>query len=266
MITEAIRSYEVSLWTLQDEFISVLKWSDAEYKGMIQDPKVTLIDDQTQNLSFTIPMYIYVNGQLIENPNWYDIENGNLIVDLRKIKVIFNKYTEDEAVFEFLITKVTEEHESDHLFCNVECEGLAFHELGKKGYKYSLSLADFELTYKSWAETGEWITRNGTVKTTKPIQNVQYWCDKIGLIPVPVNESDMDPRKWYYEIKMDWSSFQQSGIVRDTGKVYEEEFVTEWELNGENKLIPKNVEAMREKARVVEVKESNIYNITQTIA
>jgi hypothetical protein len=33
-----VRSYEVSLWTLQDEFITVLKWSDAEQRGRIENP------------------------------------------------------------------------------------------------------------------------------------------------------------------------------------------------------------------------------------
>jgi len=33
------------------------------------------------------------------------------MVGMRKIKVIFNKGTTDEAVFEFLITRVTETHE-----------------------------------------------------------------------------------------------------------------------------------------------------------
>jgi hypothetical protein len=64
-------------------------------------------------------MYIYVEDkqninhsrmQRVENPNWFHVENKNLIVDLRKIRVIFNKKTENERVFDFLITKVTEEH------------------------------------------------------------------------------------------------------------------------------------------------------------
>ena len=29
----AIRSYEVSIWTLQDSFITVLKWANLENKG-----------------------------------------------------------------------------------------------------------------------------------------------------------------------------------------------------------------------------------------
>jgi len=58
---------------------------------------------------------------------------------MRKIKVIFNKKTADEAVYEFLIVNTEESHEKDMSVCNVKCEGLAFHELGKRGYKISLS-------------------------------------------------------------------------------------------------------------------------------
>lgn len=233
---------------------------------MIQDPQMSLVDDGTQTFTFTIPMYIHRNNEFKENPIWYNTRNGNLMVNLRKIKVIFNKQTDVEETFEFLITKVTEEHESDHLFCNVECEGLAFHELGKIGYLYDLSLADFELSYKEWSEDGKWKMRDGTEVTDKPIQNVQYWCDKIGLLPAPANEAEMDPRRWYYEISMDWSSFQQSEAIRARDKVYEEEFVTGWQLDNSYQLIPTFVEKAREKERTVEIKESNIYNITQKIA
>ena len=70
VLEKEVRSYEVSIWTLQDEFITVLKWSNLENKGRIQNPKMTLADDGTQELKFSIPMYCYdpnIN-QLIENP------------------------------------------------------------------------------------------------------------------------------------------------------------------------------------------------------
>jgi len=35
ILKKEVRSYEVSLWTLQDEFITVLKWSNVEQKGRI---------------------------------------------------------------------------------------------------------------------------------------------------------------------------------------------------------------------------------------
>lgn len=286
MINEVIRNYEVSLWTLQDEFISVLKWSDVEYmsgndiykptnislnqKGTIQDPDFTLINDGTQEFKFSIPMYIYDCGQLQENPVWYNTRNGNLIVNLRKIKVIFNKNTEFKEIFEFLITKITEEHEKDCLMCKVECEGLAFHELGKIGYTYSLSSADADYDRKTWCEKGYYESRNKIHIASEPIYNINYWCEKIGLDYQPQSGgqpdlASIDPRRWYFRIDMDWSSFQAANINRNSHTVYEEEFVGEWQLEGEQ-LVPKVIENAKEKERIIEVNESNIYNITQTIA
>jgi len=43
-----IRSYEVSVWTLQDSFITVLKWSDVEQQGRIENPKMKLNIDGTE--------------------------------------------------------------------------------------------------------------------------------------------------------------------------------------------------------------------------
>ena len=99
MITEELRSQEVSIWTLQDEFITVLKWSDVEQKGRIENPRMTLDVDGTRNFTFSIPMYFYDNGTLVENPNWYNTKNKNLQVNMRKIKVIFRKTQDEEKLF-----------------------------------------------------------------------------------------------------------------------------------------------------------------------
>ena len=92
MFNANIRNYEVSIWTLQDSFITTLKQSNLENKGTIQDAQMTIKDDGTQEFSFSLPMYYYVGPQKIENPNWYHTRNGNIIVGMRKIKVIFNKH------------------------------------------------------------------------------------------------------------------------------------------------------------------------------
>jgi len=47
LLKKEIRSYEVSLWSLQDEFMTVLKWSDVEQRGRIEHPKMTLNIDGT---------------------------------------------------------------------------------------------------------------------------------------------------------------------------------------------------------------------------
>ena len=253
IMKKEVRSYEVSIWTLQDEFITVLKWSDVEHKGKIQDPEMILADDGTQQFKFSIPMYLYQEGKLIENPIWYNTRNGNLAVNLRKIKVIFNKDTIDKKIYEFMITKVTESHESDKLFCNVECEGLAFQELGKHGYTISLSLDDYDLLYK------EWIEKDGQ-EATRPKQNVQFWCNQIGLIELPNDSNTISPFKWYYEIDMNYS--RVGGVKRNTNIVYEEPYVAEWN----EYLYPTKIQALTEKERTINVSESNIYNITQEIA
>ena len=187
ILKKEVRSYEVSLWTLQDQFMTVLKWSDVEQKGRIEEPKMTLDVDGTQNFTFTIPMYInkwdenanYASRLTkVENPIWYNTQNGNLIEGMRKVKVIFNKMTADEKVFEFIIIKVTEKHEGDIATCEVECEGLAFHELGKVGYKLSLSQDNFEWVYKEWSEKGTWTKYDGTIADYQPLQTLQYWCEK----------------------------------------------------------------------------------------
>lgn len=146
MVKENIRPYELSLWTLQDGFITVLKSIDTFNLGQIETPKCQIKDDGTLELNFSIPMYYRQDGILVENPIWYNVINGALIVNLRKLKLIFNKgekgiegQEDKEAIFEFVITRVIETHTNGQLRCEVTAEGLAFQELGKVGYKISLS-------------------------------------------------------------------------------------------------------------------------------
>jgi len=133
------RQYEVQLWTLQDDFIAVLKGFNVDNFGTIEEPEMKLSDDSEDSFSFKLPMYIKENGVYKENPIWYNVTEGNLIANLRKIKVIFYKGSARQRIFEFVITKVTETHDGFEKTCEVECEGLAFNELGKTGYNISLS-------------------------------------------------------------------------------------------------------------------------------
>lgn len=257
MIKQNIRPYEISLWTLQDGFITVLKPYDLNNRGQIETPEITLKDDGTQELKFSFPMYYYEGGKLVENPIWYSLKDGMLIENLRKLKVIFNKGEKEEQIFEFIITKVSETHKDGKLACELEAEGLAFQELGKVGYKISLSQADFEEEYEEW-----W---NNNQEGEEPLMTLNYWADKV------FKDSD-----WTYSIQMNWVGFD--GIIEDlsneereaqglrrTDKIYEEEYVASWEDRDE-KLVPHEMIAFREKARPIEVSKSNRYNITQTLA
>ena len=277
IIGEKIRSYEVSIWTLQDSFITVLKWADLENKGQIQEPKMVLDIDGTQEFTFTIPMYLMsitneydVDFQTtrtfedrVENPIWYNTNNGNLMVSLRKIKVILNKKTDDEKVYEFMITKVEERHENGELFCDVSCEGLTFHELGKVGFKLTLNNDEYEYDYKQWEEktvgAGKDFTTQAAKDAAKPRENLQYWCDKF-LTPLPegdIANGSLNPSIWYYNVQLRYP-FQNE----TTSTIYDMGHVTAWDSNG----IATASVGPREKYRPVDIKESNYYNATQTIA
>jgi len=61
---------------------------------------------------------------------------------------------------------------------------------------------------------------------------------------------------------MDWSEYTQVGDVpRDSDKIYEEELTVAWTSS----LLPKgkdSIKSYKEKTRIMDEKESNIYNLT----
>lgn len=274
-----IRSYEVSIWTLQDSFITVLKPLNLEHKGAIQDGKITLQDDGENRISFSIPMYIREKGEFIENPLWYNTEDGNLIANLRKLKVIFNKKTADERVFEFIITKVTENHEGFEKTCEVEGESLAFNELGKQGYKISLSEEDL---YNEVSDELDALKADDSTEEISVKNKINYWIDKV-----------LAGTNWSYSIQMDWSIVdgiidqyeegatrysdlteeqratlnfnRESNGLRRHDRIYEDAYVSSWSISN-NALIPAAVVESTEKLRMVEGNESNRYNLLQSIA
>ena len=256
---ELKRSYEVSIWSLQDEFITVLKPLNVENIGQLENKELQLkTDDGVNQYSCSIPMYIYRNGQRIENPIWYNTLNGNIVSNLRKIKVIINKGADSEEIYEFLITKVEERHDKDQLYCDITCEDLAFHELGKRGYKISLSTDVFLDKYNKWADGEDDFD-------SEPHSTLQYWLeDKDCLNLKPVPEENPLATEWYYEIQMNWDAYAD-GSLRDTDKVYEEEYSSSWTLENDT-LIPAAIEEYKEKERLVDLEESNIFNLTQNLA
>lgn len=257
-LTRLTRNYELSVWTLQDGFIAVLGASGAQYRGRVQNPEINLVNDGTSELTFSIPMYLDNGIERKMNPNWKDIYNAQTIAGMRKIKVIFNKHTDVERVFEFMITKVTKIHESDKPQCDVTCEGLAFHELGKIGYKLEFSTDTVSEESYQWYKdkTGE-----------EPVPTLDYWCTKaLGLTYVPNNPTLINSSIWYYKVEMDWSDYAHSSdIPRLSNKIYEEEYTVAWT----EELLPKDKDSVisyREKTRTLDEKESNIYNLTQKLA
>ena len=205
------RSYEVSIWTLQDSFITVLKPTNLEFKGQIQDPDMNLKNDGTLVFSFSIPMYLRTDKQtVIENPIWYTTRNGVLAASMRKLKVIFNKKQENEAVFEFIITKVTESHDRGQLMCKVESESLAFHELGHHGVTISLDGDDYAADVAAAEESKETNTLRWQDATQAgPIAhfNVTSYTvinNRLNLVLVPTADknvgADASDRNWGFAL------------------------------------------------------------------
>ena len=56
--------------------------------------------------------------------------------------------------------------------------------------------------------------------------------------------------------------------VRKPDRVYEDDYVDSWKYDATlNRMVPSHITAAREKTRVsLDIHESNIYNITQTLA
>lgn len=280
-IKRLTRNYEVSVWTLQDSFITVLGSSNARYRDRIQNPEMKLVNDGTQEFSFSIPMYLDDGVTRKINPIWNDIYNAPTIAGMRKIKVIFNKGTDVEAVFEFLITKVTKIHEEDRPYCDVSCEGLAFHELGKIGYKieFSTDVLTEENTKwynsrpayewgegKAYATKQKWQEAEDAWAAREPNPTIDYWLHEVMKLEKRPASGLINAQQWYYKIDMDWSEYANlADIPRDNDKIYDEQFVTAWTTE----LLPKDSDsvcAYKEKTRIMDEKESNIYNLTQKLA
>ena len=229
-----LRNFEISVWTLQDEFITVIEDSNNKLKGKTQNASINLNVDGTQELTFTIPMRISKNGELVNNPAWQNAK-GAIIINTRKIKVILNKKIinsageleneNTEEIYEFVVEKMTERHEEDQLYCDVVATGLAFYELGKIGYKISLSSEDFYADDLSWFKKEK--DEEGRIKiTSQPIANIQYWVSK--FLPKLENEDDILDNNflsntWYYTLQMNWENhFNYPEFFRNAHKIYED--------------------------------------------
>lgn len=271
MIRENLRNYEVSVWTLQDDFITVLRASKLEQKGQIEDPILTISDEGIESFGFSIPMYLFKNNTRYENPIWYTTRNGMIMQNLRKIKVIINKAEQYEKVYEFIINNVDETHSEKNVTCKVECDGLAFNELGKVGFKVSMSGDAF------YDEDYDWFIKSkdskGNLKVkNQPFANLQYWANKcLKMAPETDYEwtyniisSSRLSGQWYYRIDMDYTAYSLAtgDASRDRHKVYEDECITGWDAEGK---VP-TYNRCAEKERIVDIEESNLYNITQQIA
>lgn len=227
------------------------------------EPKLEISDDGSQSFTCSIPKF-YIDkatNSKIENPRWLDIKNGVLAENTRILKV-FIQFNNEIKIFPFIIDKIIDKRDSHFaVYKQIEATGLAFQELGKIGYKIEMSDSVINKDYEN---------------NNKLILNLDYWLDKV--FP---NEKDSNGKiikwltPWCYEINMDWSNYVDE--KRLSTKMYEDSYVSSWGIqrgtidnNGNaltaDQLVSKEITTSLEKSRKIDSKNSNKYNLTQTIA
>ena len=177
----------------------------------------------------------------------------------RILKVfIKDEENKEDKIYPFIVDKITDKRDSHFtVYREIECSGLAFAELGKVGYKLELNSYTVE-------------SENEADNTILP--TINYWLDKV--FP-NVKDKNGNIIKWLtpwcYEIRMDWSHYS---VERDPTKMYDDPYVTSWSIEttsegGEitsERLVSSGYNEGWEKARYIDCKNSNKYNITQSIA
>lgn len=260
---EQTRPYKIDIFGLQDNYIGVLQSYEDNFIGQVIDPQMEIKDDGTQTFSCKIPKFYLdeIHNTKIINPRWQDCRSGILAENTRILKVFIQFKDELEPkIYPFIIDKITNKRDKDFsVYKEITCNGLAFAELGKLGYKIELNSTILEQDFK---------------KDPTTLATLDYWLDKV--FP---NEKDENGEiiewltPWCYEIRMDWRGYLEnfsdtselSEKIRSSNKIYEDPYVSNWKVIN-NKLQPVSIEPFTEKARYVDCKNSNKYNITQTLA
>lgn len=263
-LSQKFRPYKIEIYGLQDNYIGTLQSYNETFIGQIDEPEISINDDGSQNFTCSIPKFYIekATNEKIINPHWSTINDILLVENTRILKVFIDFGQNEIKVFPFIIDEIIDKRDSHfEVYKEIKASGLAFSELGKIGYKIELNKTIFEKDYE---------------KDDKIIANLNYWLDKV--FP---NEKDSEGKivkwltPWCYEIRMDWSNHTDKG--RKSNKMYEDSYVSSWGIKkgttdayGNNltpdTLVSQEIISSLEKARQLEISNSNKYNISQTIA
>ena len=172
----------------------------------------------------------------------------SVLAENTRILKAFVRFDDKVKIYPFIIDKIVDSRDDNFsVYKQVSANGLAFAELGKVGYKLELTQDILELE----------VEKDNTIVPT-----INYWLDKV--FPSEKDASGNVTRwltPWCYEVK---TEYYESDRV--AGKVYDEEYVNNWNVGSDGTLTAASYEPTREKARIISCKDSNKYNITQTIA
>lgn len=172
----------------------------------------------------------------------------SVLAENTRILKAFVRFDDKVKIYPFIIDKIVDSRDDNFsVYKQVSANGLAFAELGKVGYKLELTQDILELE----------VEKDNTIVPT-----IDYWLDKV--FPSEKDASGNVTRwltPWCYEVR---TEYYESDRV--AGKVYDEEYVNNWNVGSDGTLTAASYEPTREKARIISCKDSNKYNITQTIA
>lgn len=172
----------------------------------------------------------------------------SVLAENTRILKAFVRFDDKVKIYPFIIDKIVDSRDDNFsVYKQVSANGLAFAELGKVGYKLELTQDTLELE----------VEKDNTIVPT-----INYWLDKV--FPSEKDASGNVTRwltPWCYEVR---TEYYESDRV--AGKVYDEEYVNNWNVGSDGTLTAASYEPLREKARIISCKDSNKYNITQTIA
>lgn len=171
-----------------------------------------------------------------------------------------------------VIDKITDSRDSHFtIYKQVEASGLAFAELGKVGYKLELTKDIVLDEIKAAQDIHKWDKEYDNPPKLEDdktiVTNINYWLDKV--FPNQKDENNNVTKwltPWCYEIRMDWRYYAEN---RDSSKIYDDAFISNWAVQGvgdKATLVPTEKTEQQEKARLIDCKNSNKYNITQDIA
>ena len=170
-----------------------------------------------------------------------------------------------------VIDKITDSRDSHFtIYKQIEASGLAFAELGKVGYKLELTKDIVLDEIKAAQDIHKWdkeYDNPPTLEGNTIVTNINYWLDKV--FPNQKDENNNITKwltPWCYEIRMDWRYYAED---RDSSKIYDDAFISNWTVQGvgdKATLVPTEKTEQQEKARLIDCKNSNKYNITQDIA
>ena len=299
---EKTRPYKIDVFGLQDNFIGVLQSYQDNFIGQVVEPQMEIKDDGTQTFSCKIPKFYLdktYNTKVI-NPRWKDVQSGILAENTRVLKVTIQFEGEKEPkVYPFIIDKIVNKRDKDFsVYKEITGNGLAFAELGKLGYKIELNSTVLEQDFKedsgTLATIDYWLDKvfpNEKDENGMVTKWLTPWCYEIrmdwrGYLEEPSNvwldggeAGQYDNYDFYDSKNSQWTDEEKiknwltinSGTsdilykLRDEDKIYEDPYISNWAvINGS--LRPVAVEPFVEKARYVDCKNSNKYNITQTLA